>query len=63
MTTFVVFSCSCSCSLGVDLGVLDLPVVRYFTEQHEMQLQKPPNVKTVANLVRQVSRHLVVTYS
>jgi hypothetical protein len=29
--------------------------VRYFTEQHEMELQKRPNVKTVANLVKSVS--------
>ncbi|GAB4822237.1 hypothetical protein N2152v2_009283 [Parachlorella kessleri] len=29
--------------------------VRYFTEQHEMQLQQQPSVKTVANLVRQMN--------
>lgn len=29
--------------------------VRYFTEQHQMQLQKPPTVKTVANLVKEAS--------
>jgi 20S proteasome subunit beta 1 len=29
--------------------------VRYFTEQHEMQLQRKPTVKTVANLVKTVS--------
>ena len=29
--------------------------VRYFTEQHEMELQRRPNVRTVANLVKNVS--------
>jgi hypothetical protein len=30
------------------------PAVRYFTEQHEMQLQTTANVKTIANLVKMV---------
>ena len=33
-----------------------LPAVRYFTEQHEMQLQQTPSVQTVANLVKEVRR-------
>lgn len=36
--------------------------VRYFTEQHEMQLQRTPTVKTVANLVKAMNynnKHLV----
>ncbi|EFN54460.1 hypothetical protein CHLNCDRAFT_31571 [Chlorella variabilis] len=36
--------------------------VRYFTEQHEMQLQRTPGVRTVAQLVREMNyqyKHLV----
>ena len=40
--------------LGIS-GPLPAPAVRYFTEQHEMQLQRAPDVKTVANLVKTVS--------
>lgn len=35
--------------------------VRYFVEQHESQLQRPPLVRTVAELVKEVGVHVCAT--